>query len=254
MGTDRQGLSPEQITPYGGDAGKTDQVRRMFDHIAPAYDRLNRAMSFGLDRSWRARAVRMVAQTAPGHIVDIATGTGDFAISLARAIPGARVTGIDLSEGMVAIGNRKVEACGLADRVALRTGDCLADPVEAASADAVTVAFGVRNFADLAAGYRSMLRMLRPGGMLCVIELSTPSSPLVKPFYNAYTRGIIPLMGRFVAGDTDAYTYLPRSIAAVPKGDAMLQLMRDAGFTDTRCRALTLGVCSIYTGIRPHTT
>lgn len=243
--------TPESINPYDNSRGKTEQVREMFDNIAPAYDRLNRAMSFGLDRSWRRKAVAMVAATAPGSIVDIATGTGDFAISLARAIPRASVTGLDLSEGMVAIGLRKVADAGLDSRVTLVTGDCLASPLPEGCADAVTVAFGVRNFADLAAGYRAMYRMLRPGGMLCVIELSTPVSPLVKPFYDIYARGIIPLMGRVVSSDRRAYSYLPESIAAVPQGDDMLALMRGAGFTDASFLRLTLGVCTIYTAVRP---
>ncbi len=245
-------MRPEDITPYRDRRGKTEQVREMFDHIAPAYDRLNRCMSLGLDGAWRRRAVRAVAATAPRSIVDIACGTGDFAISLARAIPCARVTGVDLSENMVDIGRRKVAGCGLDDRVTLTVGDCLGTHgIAPASADAVTVAFGVRNFADLPAGYRAMCAMLRPGGMLCVIELSTPGSPLVKPFYNLYTRGIIPLMGRLVSGDSRAYSYLPETIAAVPKGQAMLDMMAAAGFTRTVCRQLTLGVCSIYTAIRP---
>ncbi|MDE6300784.1 MAG: bifunctional demethylmenaquinone methyltransferase/2-methoxy-6-polyprenyl-1,4-benzoquinol methylase UbiE [Muribaculaceae bacterium] len=244
-------LSPEQINPYDNTRGKTEQVREMFDNIAPSYDSLNRAMSFGLDRSWRAKAVRMVGERNPESIVDIATGTGDFAISLARAIPGAKVTGLDLSEGMIAVGREKVERSGLADRVTLTPGDCLASPLPEGEADAVTVAFGVRNFADLAAGYRSMYRMLRPGGMLCVIELSVPSSRLVRPFYDIYTRGIIPIMGRAVSADRRAYSYLPESIAAVPCRENMCRLMTDAGFTDATYRTLTLGVCTIYTAFKP---
>lgn len=241
----------EDITPYDNTRGKTEQVREMFDNIAPAYDGLNRLMSLGLDRGWRRKAVGMVAATAPRHIVDIATGTGDFAIALARAIPGATVTGLDLSQGMIDVGRRKIDAAGLASRVSLETGDCLASPLPEGTADAVTVAFGVRNFADLAAGYRAMLRMLRPGGMLCVVELSVPESRLVRPFYNLYTRGIIPAVGRLVSHDSKAYTYLPRSIAAVARGRAMTALMEQAGFTDTAYKPLTLGVCTIYTGIRP---
>ena len=244
-------MSPEEINPYDNRRGKTEQVREMFDNIAPAYDFLNRAMSLGLDKGWRRRAVRMVAKTAPRHIVDIATGTGDFAISLAEAMPGATVSGLDLSEGMIEVGRRKVAEKGLAERISFTRGDCLAMPLGPEVADAITVAFGVRNFANLREGYRAMLRTLRPGGMLCVIELSTPTNPLVKPFYNLYTRGIIPLMGRAISKDTRAYSYLPESIAAVPKGREMLVLMQEAGFTDTRFYPLTFGVCTIYTGVRP---
>lgn len=245
-------MKPEDITPYDHTRGKTEQVREMFDNIAPAYDRLNRAMSFGCDRHWRRRAVAAVAERSPRSIIDIATGTGDFAISLARAIPGAHVTGLDLSEGMVGIGRAKVAAAGLSDRIDLMTGDCLDAPAGIGGADAVTVAFGVRNFADLPAGYRAMRDMLRPGGLLCVIELSTPSSPLVKPFYNLYTRAVIPAMGRLVSRDRRAYSYLPESIAAVPRGNAMLRIMEDAGFTGTSYRTFTLGVCTVYFGTRPQ--
>ena len=244
-------MSPENINPYDNNRGKTEQVREMFDNIAPAYDRLNRAMSFGLDRCWRHKAVRMVVATSPQSIVDIATGTGDFALSLAKAMPSARVVGLDLSEGMVEIGRRKVENAGLAERIKLTCGDCLASPLPENCADALTVAFGVRNFADLAAGYRAMYKMLRPGGMICVIELSTPTSRIVKPFYKFYTQVIIPQMGRLVSKDKRAYTYLPETIAAVPQGNNMLTLMAQAGFTNTSFRALTFGVCTIYTAIRP---
>lgn len=244
-------MKPEDIKPYDAGRGKTEQVREMFDNIAPSYDILNRAMSLGQDGRWRRRAVKTVAAASPGYIIDIATGTGDFAISLAKAIPGARVRGLDLSEGMIEIGRRKIAAAGLGDRVELLAGDCLASPFPPGEADAVTAAFGVRNFADLQAGYRAFYDMLRPGGLVCVIELSTPESPLVKPFYNLYTGGIIPMMGRLVSHDRSAYSYLPASIEAVPRGRDMLALMEKAGFTDTRCRTLTLGVCSIYTAIKP---
>lgn len=223
----------------------------MFDNIAPAYDRLNRAMSFGLDRSWRRRAVDIVAKTQPKKIIDIATGTGDFAISLAQAMPQASVAGVDLSEGMVEIGREKVTRAGLSGRINLLIGDCLNEPLPAESADAITVAFGVRNFADLAKGYRAMYSMLRPGGVVCVIELSTPTSWLVKPFYKLYTRGFIPLMGRAISADRRAYSYLPESIAAVPQGFDMLELLKNAGFVNTKFITLTLGVCTIYLATKP---
>ena len=245
-------MSSESIKPYDNHGDKTEQVRQMFNNIAPAYDRLNRAMSFGLDRSWRRRAVAMVAATGPAHIIDIATGTGDFALQLAQAMPQASITGLDLSQGMIEVGRAKVEAAGLSHRITLQVGDCLAPPAElTGAADAVTVAFGVRNFANLAAGYRAMHDMLRPGGMLCVIELSTPTSPVVKPFYKLYTSTVIPLMGRAVSHDNRAYSYLPESIAAVAQGEQMLALMRGAGLVDARFIPLTMGVCTIYTAFRP---
>lgn len=241
-----------EVTPYCDGRGKTEQVRDMFDNIAPAYDRLNRAMSFGLDVKWRRRAVETVKAFGARRIVDVATGTGDFAISLAKMIPGATVTGIDLSENMVKIGQAKVEAQGLADRVGLCVADCMSAGADCMSADAVTVAFGVRNFADIEGGLRAMRRMLRPGGMLCVLELSTPVNPIVKPLYRLYAGGIIPLMGRLMSRDSRAYSYLPESIEAVPQGSAMTRLMENVGFVRPSMTRLTLGVCTLYTAINPN--
>lgn len=236
----------EKIKPYDDSRAKGSQVREMFDSIAPAYDFMNRAMTFGIDKLWRRRAVRAVADRSPCRILDVATGTGDLAIALARRIGGATVTGIDLSEGMIGIGRRKVADAGLDGRISLTTGDCLALPFDDGSFDAVTVAYGVRNFEHLDRGYDEMLRVLAPGGMLCVVELSTPVNPLVKPFYKLYTRAIIPALGRLVSKDVRAYSYLPESIAAVPQGEAMTALMEASGFTGARFRRMTFGVCTIY--------
>lgn len=241
----------EHIKPYDRKRAKTEQVREMFDAIAPAYDWMNRAMTFGIDRRWRRLTVDRIAALSPCDIVDIATGTGDLAVSMARRMPHARVEGLDLSEGMIGIGRRKVAEAGLENRVTLTCGDCLNMPLPDASADVITVAFGVRNFEHLDRGYAEMCRVLRPGGRLFVLELSTPVNPLVRPFYRFYTRCIIPVLGRIVSKDVRAYSYLPESIAAVPQGDDMLSLIRDAGFTDTRYRRMTLGVCTLYTAVRP---
>ncbi len=233
-------IKAEKITPYGSDRPKGAQVEEMFDNIAPAYDFMNRAMTLGIDRSWRRKVVRTAAAAAPRAILDVATGTGDLAIQLARAIPTANVTGIDLSEGMLAVGRRKVDDAGLSDRVSLIQGDCLSLPFPDGSFDIVTAAFGVRNFEHLDKGYAEMARVLRPGGKLIVLELSVPSS----------TRGVIPMLGRLVSSDSRAYSYLPESIAAMPRGVKMLSLMERAGLTDCALRPLTLGVSSIYTGLK----
>lgn len=243
-------IKAEKITPYGSDRPKGAQVEEMFDNIAPAYDFMNRAMTLGIDRSWRRKVVRTAAAAVPRAILDVATGTGDLAIQLARAIPTANVTGIDLSEGMLAVGRRKVDDAGLSDRVSLIQGDCLSLPFPDGSFDIVTAAFGVRNFEHLDKGYAEMARVLRPGGKLIVLELSVPSSPLVRPFYRLYTRGVIPMLGRLVSSDSRAYSYLPESIAAMPRGVKMLSLMERAGLTDCALRPLTLGVSSIYTGLK----
>lgn len=244
-------VKAEHIKPYDHDRDKSIQVREMFDSIAPAYDWMNRAMTFGLDKLWRRRAVSIIAADNPASVVDLATGTGDLAIAMARKMPETRITGLDLSDGMVSIGQRKVADAGLSGRIELLTGDCLAMPFQDASADAVTVAYGVRNFEHLDRGYAEMFRILKPGGLLCVVELSTPVNPFVKPFYKLYTKIIIPALGRIVSKDRRAYSYLPESIAAVPQGDVMLSLISDAGFTETRFRRLTFGVCTIYTARRP---
>ncbi len=242
----------ENITPYDHDRAKTEQVREMFDSIAPAYDFMNRAMTLGIDRLWRRRAVACIKAENPIDILDVATGTGDVAIALARAINGCRVTGVDLSEGMVTLGRDKVKKAGLCERVSLGVADCLALPMADNSFDCVTVAYGVRNFERLAEGYAEMLRVLRPGGLLAVLELSTPRGAVAKPLYRLYTRCLIPAVGRLVSGDSRAYTYLPESIAAVAQGDAMLGIMRSVGFTDAVFKAYTFGACTLYTARKPR--
>lgn len=250
-------MSPEQINPYEGDTRqKSEQVRDMFDNIAPAYDFMNRAMTLGIDTRWRRRAVRLIRRhftPLPENlrILDLATGTGDLAMLLARKIERSTVTGLDLSEGMLAVGRKKIDDARLSDRITLQAGDCLNLPYPDNSFDCITIAYGVRNFQDIARGYAEMHRVLRPGGMLCVIELSTPQSPIVRPLYNFYTSRIIPLAGRIISRDVSAYSYLPESIRAVPCGEAMTRIIADAGFTDARHRPLTFGVCTIYTALKP---
>lgn len=244
-------MQVENITPYGGDpADKSRQVREMFDSIAPAYDFMNRAMTMGIDKLWRRRAVKLLRDCQHDDLLDIATGTGDLAIRLAHELDPIAVTGVDLSEGMIEIGRSKVEKEGLSDIVTLGIGDCLLLPFTDSSFDAVTCAYGVRNFADLEAGYREMHRVLRPGGKAVILELSTPTSAVVRPLYNIYTRHVIPTVGRLVSKDVRAYSYLPESIAAVPQGSDMTAIMLRAGFTTARAIPLTLGVCTIYEGVK----
>lgn len=244
-------VKAERVNPYRGDTRcKTEQVRDMFDSIAPAYDFMNRMMTFGIDRLWRRKAVRMLASRPHADILDVATGTGDLALLLARSLRPATVTGIDLSEGMLEVARRKASAdtgaAASGTEMTFLAADCLHLPMPDGTYDTVTAAYGVRNFEHLLRGYREMYRVLRPGGTLCVIELSTPTSPLVKPLYRFYTRHIIPLAGRIVSRDVRAYSYLPESIAAVPQGESMLALMREAGFSATEHHPLTFGVCTIY--------
>lgn len=244
-------VGAEKINPYDNNRSKTEQVQEMFDSIAPAYDFMNRAMTFGIDHLWRNKAVKMIGRHKPQSILDVATGTGDLAIKLARKLNTQHITGIDLSEGMLEIGRKKVAEARLDNIIDFSQGDCLNLPFDNNSFDCVTVAYGVRNFEHLNKGYCEMLRVLRPGAMICVIELSTPTSPIVKPLYKFYTRCIIPFIGRMVSKDVKAYSYLPESIAAVPQGNDMLQLMSEAGFNDCKYRRLTFGTCTIYTAIKP---
>lgn len=249
-------VGAEKIKPYAGDKRhKAEQVREMFDNIAPTYDFMNRAMTLGLDIRWRRRAVRMLREslpTGPVHLLDIATGTGDLAMMLARSIPQSSIQGVDLSEGMVSVGRTKVEQAGLAPRVSLDIADCLALPYADDTFHGITVAFGVRNFEHLAEGYREMQRVMKPGGTLCVIEMSTPTGALVRPLYRMYAHHIIPAVGKLISHDSSAYHYLPESIAVVPQGEQMLRLIRDAGFADASTRTMMFGVCSIYMARKPE--
>ena len=239
----------EKIKPYNAEGSKTGQVKQMFDSIAPAYDFMNRAMTLGIDKIWRHIAVKMVGRYNPQSILDVATGTGDLAIKLCKTLGSVKhVTGIDLSGNMLDVALAKVKKINLADKISFEEGNCLDLRFDDNSFDAVTVAYGVRNFEHLEQGYREMFRVLSPGGVLCVVELSTPTSPFIKTLYNFYTRTLIPLAGRLVSHDKRAYSYLPESIAAVPQGDEMLGIMRRAGFSDCHCRKLTLGTCTIYMG------
>ena len=245
------GKQVEQVTPYNDStSAKTEQVRQMFDSIAPAYDFMNRAMTMGIDIWWRRLAVKRLKRIRPTSILDVATGTGDFAIQLHNTLHPQHITGVDLSQGMLDEAVRKVKQKGLDGAITFEQGDCMALRMKDKTFDAVTVAFGVRNFEHLQQGYREMARVLKPGGMLCVLELSTPTHPLIRWFYDLYTLHIIPWLGSLKSGDKSAYRYLPQSIAAVPQGDDMLQLMRNAGLREATFKRLTLGVCTIYIGVR----
>lgn len=245
-------MNCESVKPYNGDnRPKGNQVEEMFDNIAPAYDFMNSAMSFGLHRRWLAKALEVIGRYSPeGPWLDLATGTADVAISLASLRPDVAITGIDLSEGMLAIGRRKVEAAGLSDRISLIKGDCLNLPFPDSSAGLVTIAYGVRNFEHLERGLREICRVLRPGGMLVMIELSVPKSLLIKPFYYLYTRTLIPLVGRLKSHDVRAYSYLPESIAAVPQRSDMTELIDNSGFAGSGFKSMTLGACTLYTAFK----
>ncbi|MGM9803408.1 MAG: bifunctional demethylmenaquinone methyltransferase/2-methoxy-6-polyprenyl-1,4-benzoquinol methylase UbiE [Muribaculaceae bacterium] len=241
----------EKITPYNDRESKTRQVKQMFDSIAPAYDFMNRCMTMGIDKLWRRKAVKLVAAGHPDTLLDVATGTGDLALQLCKHIKPSKIVGIDLSNGMLEIGRRKVEQQGLSHIITMQQADCLNLPFAEGEFQAVTVAYGVRNFEHLEQGYNEMFRVLASGGTICVVELSTPTNKVIKWFYDIYTRHVIPFIGRTKSRDKRAYSYLPESIAAVPQGKAMLSIMQKAGFVQCQAIAMTFGTCSIYVGKKP---
>lgn len=242
----------ETINPYKSGGAKGEQVEQMFDAIAPAYDFMNTAMTFGLHRWWRNRALHALdipkATQSPMRALDVATGTGDVAFRLHTINPAMEITGIDLSEGMLNIAREKLAKMPADTRQKLkfRKGDSLALDFSDNSFDFITVAYGVRNFENLRQGYKEMLRVLKPGGHLCVIELSCPRSPMTRSLYNLYSRRIIPTVGKMVSGDSRAYTYLPESIAAAPQRDNMTNIMLECGFRDCRWKSLTFGAVTYY--------
>jgi demethylmenaquinone methyltransferase/2-methoxy-6-polyprenyl-1,4-benzoquinol methylase len=243
----RQTENPS-VVPYKGQVtGKKEQVATMFDNISPKYDFLNRVLSFGIDIHWRKRAIRLLKPHQPKKILDIATGTGDFAIE-ALSLKPEKIIGVDISEGMLAIGREKIRQRKLNDRIELQLGDSekLAFPDN--SFDAVIVSFGVRNFENLAKGLADMQRVLRPGGMCVVLEFSKPRKFPFKQFYHFYSHQILPLVGKAVSKDDSAYRYLPESVQAFPDGKDFLSILEKVGFTATQCIPLTFNICSIYTG------
>lgn len=231
---------------------KKEKIQQMFDGIAGDYDRLNHIMSLGIDRSWRRRAIKeIVSRGAAQEILDIACGTGDFSIAIARAMaPGSHVTGLDLSEGMLAVMRAKLAAAGLEGRVACVQGDSEALPYAGASFDCVTIAFGIRNFEHRETALREILRVLKPGGKLVILELSVPSNPVIRWGYNLYFTRILPLIGGKISGDKAAYRYLPASVLNFPSKEEWMDTMRSCEYDGVRHKAFTLGICRMYVGLK----
>lgn len=236
----------EHIKPYGEEGTKAVQVERMFNHIAPTYDQLNHTLSMGIDRSWRRKAIYTLRPYHPQQILDIATGTGDFAILACRELQPQFLIGADISEGMMEVGREKVQQAGLADKVSFAREDCTALSFADATFDAVTVAFGVRNFEHLDIALGEMCRVLRPNGHLVILELSTPDRFPMKQLFTLYSKVVMPLIGKLISKDNSAYTYLPESIRAFPQGEVMQRSIRNAGFSQVRFRRLTFGICTLY--------
>lgn len=239
------------MKPYNTEQSKTSEVRTMFDRIAPHYDMLNHLLSFGFDRMWRRRAVREIAEHNPQRILDIATGTADLAVDMVHHIDGCHVTGADLSAEMIRYAKSKIEHKGLSSRVELLVADAEQMPFADASFDAVTVAFGVRNFGDAACGLREMQRVLREGGECCILEFSSPrSGTLFAALYKFYFHKVLPLLGGIISRDAQAYKYLPESVDEFPDSATFCGMMREAGFGRVRTIRLMSGVAYIYIGTK----
>ena len=235
----------ETIKPYNS-GEKAEQVEQMFDNIAPTYDRLNHRLSWNIDRYWRRKALRQLQPCHPRQLLDIATGTGDLAIQAVKMMSDVKVTAVDISEQMMKIGQEKVQKAGLAGSISFDKQDCTQLTIPDASYDAVTAAFGIRNFADLDKGLSEMCRVLRKGGHLCIIELTTPVAFPMKQLFRIYSHTVLPLYGRIISKDTSAYSYLTRTIEAFPQGERMTGILKKAGFAEARFQRLTFGICTMY--------
>ncbi len=227
---------------------KKDQVEHMFDHISGSYDFLNRFLSLGIDVGWRKKALGMLIGRPVKHLLDVATGTGDVAIMASRLLNPEKITGIDLSEGMLEVGRKKVLQAGLGGKIELLKGDSETISFNDNSFDAVTVAFGVRNFENLEKGLSEIIRVMKPGGRLVVLEFSKPTSAFVKPFYNFYLQAVCPFLGRMISKNKTAYKYLDQSINKFPEGQNFTRILDKLGFKKTQSKKLSLGICSIYCG------
>ena len=235
------------VVPYKEEnAGKKEQMARMFNNISHRYDFLNHFLSLGIDKLWRTSAIRLLQPLHPQFILDVATGTGDFAIQALSLNP-QKVTGIDISEGMLDVGRKKIQKLKLSHRIELLKGDSENLDFDDDTFDAVTVGFGVRNFEDLERGLSEIRRVLKPGAILVVLEFSRPRGFPMRQLYNFYFKNILPGLGRLISRDEAAYTYLPESVEAFPDGTDFENILKKVGFKETACKALTFGISSIYT-------
>lgn len=234
------------VTPYGDkDKTKKQEVAEMFDNIAPKYDFLNHLLSMGIDIGWRRKAIKILKAQKPKSILDVATGTADFAIEALDANPD-EVIGVDISKDMLAVGRTKISKKRLENKVRLDYGDAENLPYETEKFDAITVAFGVRNFENLEAGLTEMNRVLKKGKTLFVIEFSKPEHFPIKQLYFFYFKAILPLIGKLVSKDARAYTYLPESVEAFPYGNEFAEILKKCGFSKVEIKPLTFGIASLY--------
>lgn len=238
----------EKIVPYKSGERKVFQVARMFDEIAENYDTLNHTLSVGIDRGWRKKGILALKDIHPRTILDIATGTGDLAIQAYQLLKPDSILGIDISDGMMKIGEQKVEQIGLSDKISFQNQDCMALDLEDNSFDAAMIAFGIRNFENPDKSLQEILRILKPGGRLMILELTTPEYFPMKQLYSLYSRLVIPVIGRLISKNKVAYNYLPQSIAAFPQGKEMANILQKNGFRNSSYKCFTLGICTMYLG------
>jgi demethylmenaquinone methyltransferase/2-methoxy-6-polyprenyl-1,4-benzoquinol methylase len=240
----------QQVKPYtDSDKSKKEQVAGMFNNIAGNYDFLNHFLSLNIDKIWRKKVIKKIAQSQAKRILDVATGTGDLAIAALACNP-ERVDGIDISEGMLEVGNKKMKARGFEKQIFLQIGDAEAIPFNDATFDALTVAFGVRNYENLDKGLTEMHRVIKPGGICVVLEFTMPQSFPFKQLYGFYFRNLLPFFGRLISKDNSAYTYLPQSVEAFPQNEQFIEHMEQAGFTNNSYQKLSFGIAAIYTGYK----
>lgn len=236
----------EKIKPYGTEGHKREQVEKMFDNISSTYDLLNHSLSWGIDKGWRKKSIDALRPYQPQHILDVATGTGDFAILAAKRLQPKELTGADISEGMMNIARRKVKALGLEHIIQFQKEDCGQLSFPDNTFDAVTVAYGVRNFEDLDQGLRELQRVLKPEGHLLIVELCAPNRFPMKQLFKLYSKIIMPTVGRLISKDASAYTYLPATMEAFPQGEVMQNILKKAGFRSVTFKRFTFGICTMY--------
>ncbi|WP_142603615.1 bifunctional demethylmenaquinone methyltransferase/2-methoxy-6-polyprenyl-1,4-benzoquinol methylase UbiE [Solitalea koreensis] len=242
----------ETVKPYKElDSTKKEQVAEMFNKIAGKYDFLNHFLSLGIDIWWRKKAISELKKDQPKHILDVATGTGDLAFEAIETLKPKQVIGIDISEGMLNLADKKIKERALENVFSVQVGDSENLPFADHTFDAVIVSFGVRNFENLEKGLQNIQRVLKPGGKAVVLEFSKPTIFPFKQLYNLYFFNLLPFFGRVFSKDNSAYTYLPESVHAFPDGEKFTDIMKRSGFKETKIKKLTLGISSIYTGIKP---
>ena len=237
----------KKITPYkDSKLNKKEQVEQMFDTISENYDGLNRVISLGTDTSWRKKVIKMVAAINPDSVLDIATGTGDLAIKFASQTKASKIVGLDLSEGMLSVAKKKIEGKDISEKLEFIKGDSEELPFDDNSFDAITVSFGIRNFENLEKGLSEILRVLKPTGLFVILETSVPTKFPWKQGYYAYSRGILPLIGRVFSKDKVAYSYLSESASLFPHGEKLNNILRKIGFIEVENKPQTFGVATIY--------